>query len=189
MPSSLSPGMCGPVLLRGQGEDTGLDTHGLVDHKPQRSLVTGVPGEPLAVPRPLGSGHSPGEGRPTVSVVMFSRASCMKRLFQVSSMTSLMPMTFLRTWNSRNLCRLEICGQQRAHWRLGLVVPGMPAGALEGGRAAVAVCGHALEALTGNACLGQPRTKNQRPSGRKSVPVLRELLGGGRLPLHTSIHP
>lgn len=46
---------------------------------------------------------------------MFSRASCMNDFSQVSSRDSLAPMTASRTWKSRNLCRVEICGRQGGH--------------------------------------------------------------------------
>lgn len=72
-----------------------------------------------------------GEG-PTVDLVMFSRASFMKASFQVSSRESMAPMTVSRTWSSRNLCRLEICGgrsEQKLRDKSGRVMGESPVGA------------------------------------------------------------
>lgn len=69
--------------------------------------------EPQAFGSPWGTSLHAVVGRPTVDLVMCSRASCMKHFCQVSSKTSRAPMTTTRTWNSRNLCRQAICGGQR----------------------------------------------------------------------------
>lgn len=68
------------------------------------------------------------DGRHTVDLVMFSRASCMNDFCQASSRELLASMTASRTWKSRNLCREEICGWQsgqRLRDRLGLVTRGV----------------------------------------------------------------
>lgn len=65
-----------------------------------------------------------------MDLVMFSRASCMNDFSQASSRESLDSMTASRTWNSRNLCREEICGWQRGQRfrdTLGLVTRGVAA--------------------------------------------------------------
>lgn len=79
-----------------------------------------------------------GGGRLTVDLVMFSRASCMKDFSQASSRDSLAPMTAPRTWKSRNLCRVEICGRQGGHRlrdELGLIKWGVAMGTVGGGGA------------------------------------------------------
>lgn len=63
-------------------------------------------------------------------LVMFSRASCMNDFSQASSRELLASMTASSTWNSRNLCREEICGGQsgqRFRDTLGLVTRGVAA--------------------------------------------------------------
>lgn len=45
-----------------------------------------------------------------MDLVMLPRASCMKVFSQVSSRESLAVTMASRTWNSWNLCRVEICG-------------------------------------------------------------------------------
>ena len=63
-----------------------------------------------------------------MDLVMFSRASCMNDFSQASSRELLASMTASRTWNSRNLCREEICGWQSGQTlrdRLGLVTRGV----------------------------------------------------------------
>lgn len=67
-----------------------------------------------------------------MDLVMFSRASFMKASFQVSSKESMAPMTVSRTWSSRSLCRLEICGwrsEQKLRDKSGRVVWESPVGA------------------------------------------------------------
>lgn len=100
----------------------------------------GSPGQLPAPQKPLWNGLFAGGGwwgRLTVDLVMFSRASCMKDFSQVSSRDSVAPMTAPRTWNSRNLCRVEICGWQGGHRlrdKLGLIKWGVAVGAAVRGR-------------------------------------------------------
>ena len=72
-------------------------------------------GQLPAPQKPLWNGLFAGGGGLTVDLVMFSRASCMNDFSQVSPRDSLAPMTASRTWKSRNLCRVEICGRQGGH--------------------------------------------------------------------------
>lgn len=79
----------------------------------------------------------------------------MKDFSQASSRDSLAPMTAPRTWKSRNLCRVEICGRQGGHRlrdELGLMKLGSRHGNSGGGERLKRPAGDSIVDALGHPC-------------------------------------